>query len=233
MLELADVTIRRGDFGLTGISLLVEPGQYVGLMGKSGCGKTSLLETMCGLHPLVGGDILVGGHSVIRKPPALRDIGLVPQDAALFPTMSVFENLAFGLRCRNFEPESMEARVTEVAELLGVHSLLSRRPTTLSGGEARRVAIGRAIAFNPAVLLLDEPLSGLDDTTKVSVEAAISAAARFSSAAVLHVTHDLREIDRLAERVLTISGGALTEGTLSSSLPRSSSEQVSEPSLQG
>src|SRR5437870_8445335 len=166
MITLNNVTIQAGAFALAGVSFHVPAGGYAALMGKTGSGKTTILEAICGLRTVHGGRITLAEQEVTGWPPARRGLGYVPQDRALFNTMSVAEHLAFALTIRKWDRSVVEARVRELAELLGISPLLERKPRGLSGGEAQRVALGRALAFHPPVLLLDEPLAALDSETR-------------------------------------------------------------------
>lgn len=208
MIEADRLTVASGDFCLSEVSFQIGAGQYAVVRGPSGAGKTTLLETLCGLRPVASGQVRLNGVDVTDWPPGERGIGYVPQDVALFTTMSVRENLEYGLRVRGARRHEIDCRVEEVAALLSIDSLLDRGTQGLSGGEARRVAIGRAIAFRPPVLLLDEPLSGLDEAAREEVSTTLEAI-RDDEAALLHVTHDDREVTRLATHVLSIRDGRL------------------------
>ena len=169
MISLKNVTVGAGDFRLKDISFDIAEGQYCVLMGRTGSGKSTLLETICGLKPVVSGKIFFGDRDVTHFKPAERAIGYVPQDGALFETMSVRQHLEFALRIRDWSAEAIRQRVGEMAELIGITHLLNRPPQGLSGGESQRVALGRAMSFRPRVLCLDEPLSALDDDSRQSL----------------------------------------------------------------
>src|SRR5262245_49986635 len=193
MICLEDVSIESGQFRLTGACLQVPAGGYAVLMGKTGSGKTTLLEAICGLRKVAAGRILLMDRDVTRLKPAERGVGYVPQDRALFPSMTVREHLCFSLRIRQWSPDSMAQRVHELADWLGLEPLLGRTPHGLSGGEAQRVALGRALAFRPAVLLLDEPLTALDTETKTEMVSLLRTVREHTGATILHVTHDVQE----------------------------------------
>lgn len=197
-----DLAIRAGGFERRGITLRIPEGQCAVLMGKTGCGKTTLMETLCGLRPTVAGRILISGRDVTSLPPRHRGIGYVPQDVALFSSMSVFENIAFALRIRNWEETRIRERVDVLAERLGVTSLLRRRVPGLSGGEAKRVALGRALAFRPGILCLDEPLSALDADTHESMCALIRETLTQEGVTAFLITHNPEEAQRLGDRVI-------------------------------
>jgi ABC-type sugar transport system ATPase subunit len=186
------------------VSLAVPAGAYAVLVGPSGSGKTTLLEVVAGLRRPHAGRVRLRGADVTRLPPAARNVGYVPQDAALFRTMTVRENLGFALAARGADPA---ARVAELAGLLGLGGLLDRRAVGLSGGEAQRVALGRALAFRPDTLLLDEPLNAVDEATRADLLGFLDGLRRERRMTVLHVTHARAEADRLADVVLELGGG--------------------------
>lgn len=209
MIEVTGLTVESGSFRIDDLNFTVPAGSYTVLMGRTASGKTSLLETLAGLLPPRRGKITIGGKDVTRTRPADRGIGYVPQDGALFPTMTVAEHMAFALRVRRRPRAELEARVAELAGLLNLTQLLERRPRGLSGGERQRVALGRALSAAPAVLLLDEPLSALDQESREEMYAVLHRVHAESGVTLLHVTHDREDARRLAERVLRIAGGAI------------------------
>lgn len=209
MIEVAGLTVESGSFRIDDLNFTVPAGSYTVLMGRTASGKTSLLETLAGLLPPRRGKITIGGKDVTSTRPADRGIGYVPQDGALFPTMTVAEHMAFALRVRRRPRAELEARVAELAGLLNLTQLLERRPRGLSGGERQRVALGRALSAAPAVLLLDEPLSALDQESREEMYAVLHRVHAESGVTLLHVTHDREDARRLAERVLRIEGGAI------------------------
>lgn len=215
MIDLQAVSIAAGSFLLSELDLRVERGEYAVLMGPSGQGKTTILEAICGLRKVTAGKILIDGHEVTRWPPADRQIGYVPQDLALFPTMTVRENLEFALRLRNAPRQQIAERTEELAHLLSIPHLLDRGVKHLSGGEAQRVALGRALSFRPAVLLLDEPLSALDEARRHDMQNLLRSVQQNTGVTTLHVTHSADEAEALADRVLTLGGEALTARTIS------------------
>jgi ABC-type sugar transport system ATPase subunit len=211
MIELQNVRIHAGDFQLIDISFHVDAGQYAVLMGRTGRGKTTILESICGLRSVEGGAILVHGTNVTDWPPADREIGYVPQDLALFPTFTVEQHLQFALRLRRQPAAKIEQRTTELAELLGITHLLGRGIEGLSGGESQRVALGRALSFRPSVLLLDEPLSALDEDTRNEMQSLLRDVTRESGVTTLHVTHSGEEAAALADRCFQLHEGKLAE----------------------
>ncbi len=198
MIALENIALRQGSFELRDISLELAGGEYGVLMGGSGCGKTTLLEAVCGLHKISGGRIILGERDVTLLPPAERGVGYVPQDRALFPTLPVREQLAFALVLRELGQADISSRVDELAELLGLTALLDRMPGKLSGGEAQRVALGRALAHRPSVLCLDEPLAALDEELHDEMCRLLERVHRETGVTILHITHSPSEAKRLA-----------------------------------
>ncbi|MFM8729548.1 MAG: ATP-binding cassette domain-containing protein [Planctomycetaceae bacterium] len=204
MIELADVSVRSGDYLLEGISFQVQAGAYAVLMGRTGIGKTTLLEAICGLRRVLRGRVLLGGVDVTVWSPADRRIGYMPQDLALFPTMTVQQHLEFAQRLQGASQAAMAACVGELAELLEIGHLLQRGVRGLSGGEAQRVALGRALAARPALLLLDEPISALDAETRQSARLMLKNLNRQTGVTVLHVTHDREDAELLGDVCLQL-----------------------------
>jgi ABC-type sugar transport system ATPase subunit len=215
MIELRDLTIRSGEFSLDEVSVVIDAGVYAVLMGGTGQGKTTVLEAICGLRRASTGRIVVDGVDVTNWKPGDRGIGYVPQDLALFPTMTVREHLEFALRLRRAGPALIRERVAELAERLGIGPLLSRGVRGLSGGEAQRVALGRALSFRPRVLLLDEPLNALDEPTRDRLCELLRAVQREHGLTTLHVTHSRAEARAVADKLLLIAGGRIEERPLS------------------
>ncbi|MBM3497065.1 MAG: ATP-binding cassette domain-containing protein [Armatimonadetes bacterium] len=207
MIRVEGVRYRAGRFGLDDVSFAVGAGSYGVLMGATGCGKTTLLEIICGLREVEAGVVMVGEQDVTGEPPGRRGVGYVPQDGALFPAMRVREQIAFALRLRRWASADIEARVGELAGQLQIAHLLDRKPAGLSGGEGQRVALARALAARPAVLLLDEPLSALDDTTREQTAVLLKETQRAQGVTALHVTHSLREAGQLADVLLQMEAG--------------------------
>lgn len=207
MISVRNLTLAQGAFRLDGASFEVPTGQYGVLMGRTGTGKTTILEAICGLRPLRAGSVQLMGHDVTFLKPAERGVGYVPQDRALFPTMTVRQHLAFALVVHRWSQTAIAQRVDELARLLGIAHLLYRFPAGLSGGEAQRVALGRALAMRPGVLLLDEPLSALDEETREEMYALLRTVREQTQVTVLHITHSREEAQRLADRILTLHNG--------------------------
>jgi ABC-type sugar transport system ATPase subunit len=211
MIAVERLSVRAGPFVLEGVSFALAAGEYGALMGKTGAGKTTLLEALCGLKPVTAGSVRLLGRDVTRLKPADRGVGYVPQDRALFPTMTVRDHLAFTLMVRRWDRRRADERVAELANLLGLVHLLDRWPHGLSGGEAGRVALGRALAGQPEVLLLDEPLSALDEATRDEMQALLKRVQRETGVTTLHVTHSLEEARRLADRILVLEDGKVRQ----------------------
>jgi multiple sugar transport system ATP-binding protein len=193
------------------LSLGIEDGEFVVLVGPSGCGKTTALRMIAGLEGVTEGSISIDGRVVNDVPSAKRDIAMVFQNYALYPHMTVFENMAFGLQQRRMPKRDIEARVVEIARLLELEPYLKRKPRALSGGQRQRVAMGRAIVRHPAVFLMDEPLSNLDAKLRVQMRAEIRALQRELSVTTIYVTHDQVEAMTMGDRVAVLRGGILQQ----------------------
>jgi ABC-type sugar transport system ATPase subunit len=211
MIRLESIAWRAGAFSLADISLEIPAGAYGVLMGSTGGGKTTLLELICGLRFPLTGRIRLGERDVTDLPPGARGIGYVPQDAALFPAMRIRDQLGFGLTIRHVNGLIVAERVQELAEHLGIPHLLDRMPDGLSGGEKQRVALGRALAARPQILLLDEPLSALDDQRRESLESLLRTVQREEKLTVLHVTHRRDEAARLAHVLFRLENGRISQ----------------------
>ena len=207
MIRVENLHVQAGAFTLDSISFEVAAGQYAVLMGRTGVGKTTLMETICGLRRVDRGRIWLLDREVTALKPAERGIGFVPQDAALFETMTVREQLGFALTVRRRTPREIGLRVEDLADLLGIRQLLTRKPAGLSGGERQRVALGRALAAQPGVLCLDEPLSALDDATREDMYGLLSSVRQVAGVTTLHITHNRGEAKRLADLVLLMEAG--------------------------
>ncbi|MCP4848007.1 MAG: ATP-binding cassette domain-containing protein [Verrucomicrobiaceae bacterium] len=214
MINIKDLSVRAGDFRLSNVNLRVPKSAYAVLMGKTGCGKTTLLECVCGLKRAVAGSIYFDDHEVTNLRPAERGVGYVPQDGAIFSTMKVSDQLAFGPSVRGWEKSEAKLRSEEIADELGIGYLMNRYPAGLSGGERQRIALGRALSCRPQVLCLDEPLSALDDDTKDEICELIERLRRNHPFTALHITHSRAEAERLGDMIFKIEGNdcLLVEG---------------------
>ena len=190
-----------------GVSAEIADGEFVVIVGPSGCGKSTLLRMVAGLEPISAGEIVIGGRVVNALEPKDRDIAMVFQNYALYPHMSVYENMSYGLRIRGLARSEIEARVARAAEILELKPYLRRRPRELSGGQRQRVAMGRAIVREPAVFLFDEPLSNLDAKLRVQMRAELQALHRRLGTTSLFVTHDQVEAMTLAHRMIVMNAG--------------------------
>ncbi|HVS40161.1 MAG TPA: ABC transporter ATP-binding protein [Gemmataceae bacterium] len=211
MIAVENLCVRAGAFRLDGVSFTVGPGEYAALMGKTGSGKTTILEAICGLRPLQQGRVILLGHDATSLRPADRGVGYVPQDLALFPTLTVRDHIAFALDVRGWDSDAIGRRVGELSKMLGLGALIDRKPHGLSGGEAQRVALGRALSFGSRVLLLDEPLAALDDETRTEMYTLLRSVQRRTGVTALHITHSLSEAKALADRILLLKDGAVVE----------------------
>jgi len=200
-----------GVLAVDDVSLEIPDGTFTVLLGPSGCGKTTTLRMIAGLEECTVGEIRIGATVVNDVPPAERDIAMVFQSYALYPHMTVADNIGFGLRMRHFSRAEITARTAEVAELLDLGGLLGRKPRQLSGGQRQRVALGRAIARRPAVFLMDEPLSNLDARLRAQTRAELIKLHRELGTTIIYVTHDQVEAMTMGERVVVMDGGRVQQ----------------------
>jgi multiple sugar transport system ATP-binding protein len=196
---------------LHGVSVDIADGEFVVLVGPSGCGKSTLLRMIAGLETISGGTISIGGRVVNDLPPKERDISMVFQNYALYPHMTVAENMAFSLTLAGAPKEEKQKRVTEAAQILGLGDLLGRYPRQLSGGQRQRVAMGRSIVRKPQVFLFDEPLSNLDAKLRVAMRAEIKSLHRRLGTTTVYVTHDQVEAMTMADRIVVMNGGRIEQ----------------------
>ncbi|MDD8024150.1 MAG: sn-glycerol-3-phosphate ABC transporter ATP-binding protein UgpC, partial [Paracoccaceae bacterium] len=193
------------------VTLDVRDGEFIVLVGPSGCGKSTLLRMVAGLEDISAGEIAIGGRVVNRLDPAERDIAMVFQNYALYPHMSVRENMAYGLKNRRMPRDEIAARVAEAAQMLELGPYLDRKPRMLSGGQRQRVAMGRAVVRQPAAFLFDEPLSNLDAKLRVSMRGEIRKLQKRLGTTALYVTHDQLEAMTLADRLVVLNGGQVEQ----------------------
>jgi sn-glycerol 3-phosphate transport system ATP-binding protein len=206
--ELRDVKKRYGDHDVIhGISMRIGDGEFVVIVGPSGCGKSTLLRMVAGLEEITGGEVAIDGRVVNGLEPKDRDIAMVFQNYALYPHMSVYDNMAYGLKIRGMSKEEIGQRVDKAAKILELGALLARRPRQLSGGQRQRVAMGRAIVREPKVFLFDEPLSNLDAKLRAQTRLEIRKLHRELSTTSLYVTHDQVEAMTLAQRMIVMNAG--------------------------
>jgi multiple sugar transport system ATP-binding protein len=215
---MAQVTLRKvskvypgGVVAVKETDLTVESREFLVVVGPSGCGKSTLLRMIAGLEEATTGDILIGEKLVSHVPPKDRDIAMVFQNYALYPHMTVFENMAFGLRLRGYTKREIEQRVREAASILGVEALLGRKPKELSGGERQRVAVGRAIVRKPLAFLFDEPLSNLDAKMRVQMRTEIRKLHLRLQTTMIYVTHDQTEAMTMGDRIVVMNKAVIQQ----------------------
>ena len=210
--ELKDIRKSYGALGVIhGISLEIADGEFIALVGPSGCGKSTLLRMIAGLEEITDGDIMIGGNVVNEMTPRERNIAMVFQSYALYPHMTVAENMGFNLKIAGQPKSVIEERVAEAARMLDLASLLERKPSQLSGGQRQRVAMGRAVVRNPAVFLFDEPLSNLDAKLRVQMRSEIKTLHQKVGTTSIYVTHDQIEAMTLADRVVVLNQGRIEQ----------------------
>jgi multiple sugar transport system ATP-binding protein len=211
------------------LSITIEPGELIAFVGPSGCGKTTTLRLIAGVETATKGSIYINGKRANDIPPKDRDVAMVFQTAALFPHLTVFQNLGFGLILRKFSKAEIEKRVGEAAELLGLSDKLNARPNELSGGEAQRVALGRALVRQPKVFLLDEPLSSVDAPMRKELRQQILQIQQTLKVPMIYVTHDQREALAIGQRIAVLHRGELQQiGTASEIRDKPANEFVGE-----
>jgi putative 2-aminoethylphosphonate ABC transporter ATP-binding protein len=193
------------------VDLVIEPGEFICFLGPSGCGKTTLLRIITGFEQQTSGDVIYDGKIINDVIPQKRDFGIVFQSYALFPNMTVYQNVAFGLKMRKMPKKLIDERVSEILQLVGLTEWESHYPSQLSGGQQQRVALGRAIAIKPKVLLLDEPLSALDAKIRVRLRTVIKKLQEELGITLIYVTHDQEEALALADRVVIMRDGAIRQ----------------------
>jgi multiple sugar transport system ATP-binding protein len=215
---MAEITLEKltkvygdGTRAVSELDLEIEDGEFVVLVGPSGCGKTSALRMVAGLEPITDGQVVIGGEIVNNLPPKDRDIAMIFQNYALYPHMSAFDNMAFGLKLRGVKKDNRRNRVTGAAQTLGLAEVLRKKPRTLSGGQRQRVAMGRAIVREPRAFLMDEPLSNLDAKLRVEMRAEIARLQRELAVTTIYVTHDQVEAMTLGDRVAIMRDGLLQQ----------------------
>ncbi|WP_112313293.1 sn-glycerol-3-phosphate import ATP-binding protein UgpC [Pseudogemmobacter bohemicus] len=196
---------------VTGINLSIRDGEFIVLVGPSGCGKSTLLRMVAGLEDISGGEVRIGDRVVNRLDPADRDIAMVFQNYALYPHMTVRENMAYGLKNRRTPKAEIETRVAEAARMLELGPYLDRKPRALSGGQRQRVAMGRAVVRQPSAFLFDEPLSNLDAKLRVTMRGEIRRLQKRLGTTALYVTHDQLEAMTLADRLVVLNGGRIEQ----------------------
>jgi molybdate transport system ATP-binding protein len=209
LIRLHSLSVDLGGFALKDINLHIAQGEIFALLGSTGAGKTVILEALAGLYAADEGTIYIGEHDVSNTLPEKRNLGYVQQDYALFPHLSVYKNIEFGLKIKKIAKPERAHKIREISSVLGIEHLLTRSPRTLSGGEQQRTALARALITNPKILLMDEPFSALDYQTKQNMYKMIKKIHRIYGCTIVFVTHDLKEAQELAHRVGVIDKGQL------------------------
>ncbi|MBT9386530.1 sn-glycerol-3-phosphate ABC transporter ATP-binding protein UgpC [Pseudooceanicola sp. CBS1P-1] len=215
MAPILDIKHLRKSYGpvdiLKDINVSIEPGDFLVLVGPSGCGKSTLLNCIAGLEPITGGQLQIAGQDMTHVSPKDRNIAMVFQSYALYPTMTVAKNITFGMKVRGVDQANQQAKLKEVAELLQIDHLLNRKPGQLSGGQRQRVAMGRALVREPALFLFDEPLSNLDAKLRVEMRTEIKKLHQTLNASIVYVTHDQIEAMTLATKIVVMKGGVIQQ----------------------
>lgn len=209
MVEINDYSIQLGDFKLNKINLSICEREIFAVLGKTGSGKTVLLESVAGFYKKFSGNLNVFGRCVIDVPLEKREIGFVYQDFGLFPHMTVYDNITYGLKIRKKDSQYKQKKADKMAEILSIGHILNQYPGTLSGGERQRTALARALILNPKLLLMDEPFSSLDPATKETMYTQIEKIHEIFGCTILFVTHDFNEAQRMADRIGIMVNGEL------------------------
>ena len=210
MLEIKDINVRLGNFSLRSINFTVSEGDYFILLGVSGAGKSMILETIAGLVPTISGSILLEGRDITHLKIQNRGVGLVFQDHAIFPHLTVRNNIAYSLHSSTIDAGKKRKMIETIAEKMNIHSILDHRPATLSGGELQRVALARTLIQNPKVLLLDEPLASIDAQLKTELRSLLRHLNR-SGQTIIHVTHDYDEAISLGNKIAVVHNGSILQ----------------------
>ncbi|GGG74299.1 sugar ABC transporter ATP-binding protein [Salipiger pallidus] len=215
MAPILDISKLQKSYGAThvlkDINVQIDEGDFLVLVGPSGCGKSTLLNCIAGLEPITGGSIHIGGRDMTHVSPKDRDIAMVFQSYALYPTMSVAKNITFGMKVRGVDQATQEAKLADVARQLQIEKLLNRRPGQLSGGQRQRVAMGRALVRDPKLFLFDEPLSNLDAKLRVEMRSEIKKLHHSMNASIVYVTHDQIEAMTLATKIVVLKDGVVQQ----------------------
>ena len=212
VVTIRDVVKRYGKFtAVNGVSLNIKQGEFFTLLGPSGCGKTTLLRMIAGFNTIEAGDILFGDKRINDVPAHKRDIGMVFQNYAIFPHLTVEENVAYGLKAKHLPAKEIAARVSEALKLVQIQQLATRKPSELSGGQQQRVALARAFVIEPSVLLMDEPLSNLDAKLRVQMRSIIKKLQRRLGITTIYVTHDQEEALAISDRIAVMKEGAIMQ----------------------
>ncbi|AEH07309.1 ATP-binding cassette domain-containing protein [Methanothermococcus okinawensis] len=210
-IKVENLSIDLGEFHLVDIDFEIKKGDYLTIIGPTGSGKSILLETIAGFYKPKKGRVFLEGEDITNLPPEKRNMSIVYQDYVLFPTKTVFENIAYGLKKKINDKEEIKKEVTQIAEILNIAHLLHRKPDTLSGGEQQRVALARALVVKPKLLLMDEPFSALDVKTRENLRNLVKKAIEKYETTILHVTHDFDDVWNLATKILVMRNGKILQ----------------------
>ena len=212
MLKLENVTVKYNNFiALNSINLQIKEGEIFTLLGPSGCGKTTLLRAIAGYEKILNGKLIISNKDMTKVEPDARSIGIIFQNYALFPTMNVYKNIAFGLKMKNMNKNIIDEKVKEIAAKIGITQCLEKMTYELSGGEQQRVAIARMLILNPKILLLDEPFSNLDKLLRIELIAEIKKLNKELGVTILYVTHDQEEALTISDRIALINRGKIEQ----------------------
>ena len=212
MIEIKNIAVKYDDFvAVKNVSFTIKDGEFFTLLGPSGCGKTTTLRAIAGFEKTFEGEILVDGKNIAPLSPEERGIGFVFQNYALFPSMTVFNNIAFGLKVRHVKKKEITQRVNEIADLIGISEHLPKKISELSGGQQQRVAIARALILNPKILLMDEPLSNLDAKLRVSMRGEIKNLQKKLGIVAIYVTHDQEEAMAISDKIAVFNHGVIEQ----------------------
>ena len=211
MLKIKNTSLRAGDFVVADINLTVAAKEYFVLMGPTGSGKSLLIKAVCGIIPIQSGSIHIDGKDVTNLEPRKRQIGYVPQDSSLFPHMSVLDNIMFPLKIRKINKKDALKKIIPIVEALNISSLLERSTLNLSGGEQQKVALARALSFSPKLLILDEPVSALDEPTRCEICKLLKTIQQNFSITTIHICHNLEEARIVSDRIAIISQGRIVQ----------------------
>jgi ABC-type sugar transport system ATPase subunit len=210
-LRLEKISFTIGNFSLKDISFSVREGEYFVLTGPNGAGKTILIKLIAGLYQPAEGEIYIQGKKITTTPPWERNIGYVPQEGVLFPKRTVERNISFGLEIKKLSPQQIKKAVAEIGEMMQITHLFSRSPEGLSGGEKQKVSLARALILKPALLLLDEPVSAIDEKTRNSLCQEIQSLQKYFKITTIHISHNQEETNQVAERIGVLNQGKLKE----------------------
>ncbi len=212
MIEVRDAVVDYGGFtAVKGVSFSVQDGEFFTLLGPSGCGKTTTLRAIAGFENLASGQIILNGRDIAPLAPEERDMGFVFQNYALFPSMTVFDNIAFGLRIRHVKKSEITGQVNDMARMIGITEHLNKKISQISGGQQQRVAIARALITHPCLLLMDEPLSNLDAKLRVTMRSEIKRIQKELGIVAIYVTHDQEEAMAISDRIAVFNNGLIEQ----------------------